>query len=216
MDATFIVPFTPDLSQSSTIQHPELTKIFETFFGVARSGKVYFNVEMYQARLRLTIDMLLLEADDRATAAGKKAHVYVVGLGLGVWQVHSSQAQWYIETFTDAVEDHELLAIGTIEFAWINNVPQETQTEVIDAAREQDINVIFSKRNPAEKLKTDELLVLSYAWDGNAFPGNEYWAGSLAGSGDPAAACMSTIGELHNPLVNPFTERICKVGQGLA
>lgn len=54
--------------------------------------------------------------------------------------------------------------------------------------------------------------MLSYAWDGNAFPGNEYWNGSLTGSGDPAAACMSTIPELHNPLVNDFAGRVKVLG----
>ncbi|CAK4020542.1 Hypothetical predicted protein [Lecanosticta acicola] len=203
-------------------QHSELTKLFSTFFGEERGqGRSVqeFDDSVYRARMRITADILFLEADARAKQdlEGRSAYVYVVGLGLGVWQHHNDQVNWYVETCADAINalhrDHK---ISTIDFAWIDrNLSTETQALAMEAGKKLGIKVIFSKRNPAEKLKdgTKELLVLSYAWDGNAFPGNEYWQGSLMGSGDPAAACMSTIGELHNPLVNPYTKRIVVAGE---
>ena len=42
-----------------------------------------------------------------------------------------------------------------------------------------------------------------FAWDGNAYIGNEYWDGMLSASGDPAAASCSFIPELLNPDINP-------------
>ncbi|XP_044577113.1 uncharacterized protein LOC123260183 isoform X4 [Cotesia glomerata] len=73
-----------------------------------------------------------------------------------------------------------------------------------------DIKIHFALREPHSKLvrstDADKLLVVTYAWDGNAFPGNEFWNGYLAASGDPAAACSSQISELHNPMIN---SRIC-------
>jgi len=47
-----------------------------------------------------------------------------------------------------------------------------------------------------------ELIVANYAWDSNSFPGNEYWMGLLSASGDPAAACCSTIWNHMNPVLN--------------
>jgi hypothetical protein len=201
MDSVFVLP------SESPQQDPRLTKIFEAFFGVERDEDVEFDARMYKARMRVTAEMFLLEADRRAKESGKKAYAYVVGLGLGVWQYHRSQAKLYIENFIEVLGSMKFGNISTLEFAWID-VPAACTADVVAVAQKQGIKVIFSRRNPAERLDTDELLVLSYAWDGNAFPGNEYWCGSLAASGDPAAACMSTIPELHNPLVNSFTERI--------
>lgn len=189
-------------------QHPALSALFQSFLGVEKTSQSDFDIAMYKARIRICADILLLEANERAKAVGKKAWTYVVGLGLGVWQYDDRQAHYYVEAFTTAMRELELTHIATIEFAWISVEP-DCQQCAIKIGQQQGIEVIFSKRNPAAKLqRSDLLLVLSYAWDGNAFPGNEYWEGSLCGSGDPAAACMSTIGELHNPLVNPFSSRI--------
>jgi hypothetical protein len=205
MDTIFILP------GKNEHQDARLTAIFESFFGATKSGDTSFDKKAYTARMRITIEMFLLETNDRAKDQNRKAYAYVVGLGLGVWQYSQYQPSLYIECFASVLRSMRLPHISTLNFAWIN-VPSKCAAGVTAAARDQGIEVIFSKRNPAEKLETDELLVLSYAWDGNAFPGNEYWIGSLAASGDPAAACMSTIPELHNPLVNDFTDRIVVLG----
>lgn len=47
-----------------------------------------------------------------------------------------------------------------------------------------------------------ELIVSNMAWDGNSWLGNEYWAGALSASGDPAAACCSTLWNHLHPTLN--------------
>lgn len=245
MDRVFVQPPGPNPHQ-----HPELTHIFRRFFlgpdaadadktssGPSRSSRetssrstrgsrssiarVASDAEqMYKARIRISAEMLLLEADARARAAGRRAHVYIVGLGLGVWAASPLQPGWYVEAFASALDRlrasaHPPRALGTLEFAWVEP-PQASRDAVVAAARRAGVaNVVFSRRDPAarrapgQQEEEEELLVLSYAWDGNSFPGNEYWQGALEASGDPAAACMSTISELHNPVINPdFLQRI--------
>nr|XP_037877088.1 uncharacterized protein LOC101735359 isoform X5 [Bombyx mori] len=63
------------------------------------------------------------------------------------------------------------------------------------------VSVQLEDREPASRLHgrhRGKLLVLTYPWDGNAQPGNEFWEESLSSSGDPAAACSTQVSELHN------------------
>ncbi|MDA9573578.1 DUF4804 domain-containing protein, partial [Rickettsiales bacterium] len=45
-------------------------------------------------------------------------------------------------------------------------------------------------------------LCVNFAWDGGSYVGNEYWENKLSASGDPAAACCSSIVISMNPEYN--------------
>ncbi|EOD10519.1 hypothetical protein EMIHUDRAFT_465264 [Emiliania huxleyi CCMP1516] len=143
---------------------------------------------LLQVRLH-GIDPFLREASDRAKEKGAKAYAHVVGLGLGVWMELAPQLEH----------------IDTLDFSWFPSECNEATSLRHGAGCGAVRQVLFSNRNPAARLPSSEqplLLVAMYAWDGNAYPGNEYWLGSLAASGDPAAACCSAIPLLQNPEVN--------------
>lgn len=209
MESTYVLP-----PVANPRMHPELLGIWQEFLGIEPTAPdTTFNEVAYQARIRITAEMLLWEANRRAGDVDKKAYLHIVGLGLGVWRVSDKQAQLYVDTFAQVVQERgaSMTTLGTLEFAWID-VTRSVRTRMREAARTHGIDVLFSNRNPARRLpedKADQLLVLSYAWDSNSFPGNEYWLGLLSASGDPAAACMSTIAELHNPVINKdFLQRM--------
>ena len=73
------------------------------------------------------------------------------------------------------------------------------------------IDIIATREDPADPIRPRHCLIASYAWDGAAYPGNEYWDKMLTASGDPAAACCSFIPELQNPDINPGMRRECAV-----
>jgi hypothetical protein len=220
----------PDLMESQHIlirknkkQIPELLKqIWEKFYGEKfetfeeaannKSGRyikivdlippyenTYFDTWIYKKRMRLVIEPFLLDAEHRGFEAHKKSYCHVVGLGLGVWKLIDIQADLMYSVYQDILREENFKNIAVIDFS--NFLFKAAPKELMEGA----VELRFSKRNPAAKLAgkdADKLLVAMYAWDGNAFPGNEYWQGSLDASGDPAAACCSTIAELQNPLIN--------------
>jgi len=180
----------------------------EDFFTL-KYGYGFFNKRVYQMRMRISIDAFLLEANERAGKAGKKAYVVLVGLGLGMWMRTKVQTDFLLEAHADALRELHLPNIAVVNFCWFPTPENPKQRYGLNSGEDfkggagNDINIVFSKADPSQKLKGDYLLVTEFAWDSNAYVGNEYWAGQLAASGDPAAACSCPIPQQMNPLVNP-------------
>ena len=172
-------------------------------------GDAYFDKVLYRNRMRRILETFFLEANARAKSTAKQAYCHLVGLGLGVWAVLSkTQARAYIAAVADVVQSVALENVAVIDFSWFQGHSEcggVSSGERMKGASGNAIEIKFSKRDPAEKLSASDankLLVAQYAWDGNSFPGNEYWDSQLSASGDPAAACCSLIPELQNPDVN--------------
>ena len=163
MDSVHILP--PTEEADSTLQDPAITTMIQTFLGAPRNQGLDFDIPMYKARCRITAEMFLLEANARAAEAGQKAWAYVVGLGLGVWQHAPEQREWYISAWGEALDALDLPQVGTVEFAYINGVSAQVEEEISDVAARKGLRVVFSRRDPAEKLQGGdgggELLVLS-------------------------------------------------------
>ncbi|XP_075155314.1 ADP-ribosylarginine hydrolase CG2909-like [Haematobia irritans] len=191
--------------------HEEITKDNKRF-GDSLNPFVTFDNLMMKKRYAIAFDMLLLEAEKRAKEAGKLAYIHVVGFGLGVWRAAGQQEKVFLESFYQRLKYllPFLNNIGVVHFAWFTmNEWGELKDEGFlksDYHPRGGIKTLLSKRNPNDKLITPDyenmLLIVSYAWDGNAMPGNEFWVRKLQASNDPSTACSTLISELHNPHIN--------------
>lgn len=167
----------------------------------------------YRDRLKVTFSTLLYEAELRGIEYKKKTYVRVVGYGLGVWAIDKEiQYENFARALIESIEESLTTNIKVVDLSYVFGTSYNDTTITTRAG--QNVTFILSKSDTAAKLEKeyeDLLLVTSYAWDSNAFPGNEYWFGSLDDSSDPAALCCSLIGELQNAYINPFADRITVV-----
>eukprot|EP00092_Neocalanus_flemingeri_P033159 GFUD01036059.1.p1 GENE.GFUD01036059.1~~GFUD01036059.1.p1 ORF type:complete len:492 (+),score=135.53 GFUD01036059.1:206-1681(+) len=181
---------------------------YEEISGLKNSCQ-FLHISAYKQRNRIAAEILLAEASDRANKLGKRAYVHVVGLGLGVWRIYNRQIDLFTTGFVEAVAEMNLEAISDLDLSWViiddKKEVKFRDTHVVNGHKIPGTNTVLhiSKRNPWDKLQEeDKVVVASWAWDGLSFVGNEYWAGSLATSSDPAAAACTQIPELLNPWVN--------------
>ena len=100
-------------------------------------------------------------------------------------------------------EKKSISYIKEVEFIWIPRVSNSLNHD--EFLPGTDVKITFSEQDPFSRNKKgdhDYLKVAMFAWDGNSFPGNEYWKGLLKASGDPAAASCTQIPQLQNAYIN--------------
>ncbi|XP_053951692.1 uncharacterized protein LOC128859042 [Anastrepha ludens] len=174
-------------------------------------SRYIFDNLMMKKRYAISFDTLLLEAEARGAAISKQMYIHVVGIGLGSWRAVPQQEKIFLQTFGERLQAllPHLTHISVVHFsyfvmsAWANL--QDGGFIASETHPENGIRIFMHNRNPSQKLAPEfenMMIVESYAWAGNALPGNDFWLGALSSSGDPAAACSTLISELHNPHIN--------------
>ncbi|CAG9568699.1 unnamed protein product [Danaus chrysippus] len=164
---------------------------------------------------------------DQNTVENGFGHANNTDSCLGVWRISSHQSDVYILTFIQRIEDFLrkglINHVSDVNFSYIRvsddvrGIFQQSSSKTVarklishEGHPKGGINIQLENREPSSKLSGEhagKLLVMTYPWDGNAHPGNEFWIGSLTGSGDPAAACSTQVSELHNAHINTTLTR---------
>ncbi|KAL7035170.1 hypothetical protein ACKWTF_008254 [Chironomus riparius] len=193
-------------------------------------NKIYINGvnEVYlEKRLMLSVLPYMQEAMSRGVEKDKDVFCSVPAIGAGVWAkcingsiIHRLIVKGVLK-FLDSYDDHPNLkhlkalalpvedpkmysgfaASGNIkEIKVVNENIVITFKEPVD----HKLKIINRSRYVAELLPEefrDCISIAGYAWDGNSYPGNEYWFGMM-GSFDPQAINCSLLGQFQNPEVN--------------
>lgn len=159
-------------------------------------GPTYLDTQVYKLRICRSVGPLLAYASAHGSARGG-AHVRVKGLGLGAWAVPNLDLLLKAlmkAVYQELLDAHEYPGIAVLDFAWFGAESLPTSNR---------IRVLASKAAFADPVEPGLALVTMYCWDGNAYPGNEWWSGLKAATDDSAAASCSLISSLQHPRINP-------------
>merc|ERR1712048_1004867 len=115
----------------------------------------YLDTEVYAIRCEILAEMFLAEANARAAEKNAKAFCHIVGLGLGVWQIHHCQAQIQVEAYATVLQRMSLPHVGELHFSWFSSCSTcggAQSGEELKAKDNTPIRIVFDRRNPADKL----------------------------------------------------------------
>ena len=136
----------------------------------------------------------------------------MTGLGLGVWSggvPNGPEQQDRTKLFYTALikclnyySEKLNTTIFYIDLSYFNTLSFENFIN-FQKIKPFSVKITNSENSYFSKVVYDELLVLSFAWDGISYPGNEYYNRGWSDSGDPQAAVNSSLGVLGNPDINP-------------
>lgn len=170
----------------------------------------YLDKTVYAVRMRRVIEPFLLKASEAGVSHGAAgAHVRVKGLGLGVWQLDPIQEEIMMDVYADVLRSRNLAGISVLEFAWFPSaklVAGVGDKQSFPGSGNHSVEIRFTECGFAAPVG-ERLLIAMYAWDGNSYPGNEWWSGRLGSTDDSAAASCSLISSLQHPVIN--AERLC-------
>ena len=71
----------------------------------------------------MSAETFLLEAEHRGILEDRDIYCHVVGLGLGVWQIHKDQNKFFLQAWVRAMQQLHLTRVKTINFSWIASCP---------------------------------------------------------------------------------------------
>ena len=169
---------------------------------------------------RLYISYKKLFADAVANSSNdRKAYIRVIGLGDGAWSGgHDRYVQMAIgksvRRVFNELSPEQKAKIAAIEFSQYKHQEYHAAFDTTQTLGNSldGVDIISSDVAPfAHKLNDiykDCELCVNFAWDGGSYVGNEYWENKLSASGDPAAACCSSIAISMNPEFNSFLDKL--------
>jgi hypothetical protein len=108
----------PTYEEVMKLQTENATKFNEEYEVLYYPRNHIFNKKAFSARMRLTVEPYLIDANRRASDVGKKAHCVVVGLGLGVWKLADCQTQLLLDVYAEVLREVKLEHIAEISFSW--------------------------------------------------------------------------------------------------